>query len=147
MTAVKNKNKGFTLIELLVVISIIGILATLIGANLNATRSRGRDAVRKSDLKNIQTALRMYYNDNGEYPTDLDFGVEFSSGDSVYMNEVPNDPLYNSTDETSPEYNYTPNSEDDTFILKACLENKSDAKCVAVTSSVCDSECQYQVKP
>lgn len=142
--------KGFTLIELLVVISIIGILATLVTANLNAARSRGRDAVRKADLKNIQTALRMYYNDNGDYPADgglngLTFGQPFSSGTTIYMNSVPNDPLYSASVETSPEYDYVPDSDNDTYILKACLENESDTKCVADPS--CESDCGYQISP
>src|SRR3972149_8165962 len=67
MTTLK---RGFTLIELLVVISIIGILATLLVANYNAARSRARDAQRKSDVRNIQTALRLYYNDTQLYPCD-----------------------------------------------------------------------------
>lgn len=136
---------GFTLIELLVVISIIGILATLVTANLNAARSRGRDAVRKADLKNIQTALRMYYNDNSGYPADGDlvFGQAFSSGSTIYMNSVPNDPLY--IDDTSPKYDYVPDSANDTYLLKACLENKSDTKCVTDTS--CESDCGYQISP
>ena len=147
------QHKGFTLIELLVVISIIGILATLISANLNAARSRGRDAVRKSDLKNIQTALRLYYNDNGGYPDDLGFGEEFSSDDSVYMNTVPNDPLYNSLEATSPRYEYESDSANDAFTLVACLENKSDAKCDTNTETgeliLCSigSGCQYSVTP
>ena len=61
--------KGFTLIELLVVISLIGVLTTLVLANLNAARERGRDAQRKADLRNIQTALRLFYNDQGGFPT------------------------------------------------------------------------------
>lgn len=139
--------KGFTLIELLVVISIIGILATLVTANLNAARSRGRDTVRKADLKTIQTALRVYYNDVGSYPTDpqLVFGQEFSSGNTIYMNTVPNDPLYDASDPTSPSYEYTPDLVNDTFILNTCLENESDAKCV--TDAGCPSGCGYEVKP
>lgn len=138
--------KGFTLIELLVVISIIGILATLVTANLNAARARARDAARKSDLKNIQTALRMYYNDNSMYPDTVTFGSEFSapSGDPVYMNILPHDPLYNASDETPVDYVYT-KVDDDNFTLLACLENKSDANCI--TNASCDSDCGYQLTP
>jgi prepilin-type N-terminal cleavage/methylation domain-containing protein len=39
------KQKGFTLIELLVSIAIIGILATLVMANLSGLQARGRDAL------------------------------------------------------------------------------------------------------
>ena len=87
---------GFTLIELLVVISIIGILTTLVAANLNSARSRARDAQRKSDLKNIATALRLYYNDNGRFPDtgDIPWGTSWTgTGSTVYMNPVPKDPL------------------------------------------------------
>ena len=60
---------GFTLIELLVVIAIIGILAGVVVVNVGSARAKARDAKRISDMKAIQTALEMYYNDNGEYPT------------------------------------------------------------------------------
>ena len=63
----KNK-KGFTLIELLVVIAIIGLLSTLSVLALNGARARARDAKRISDIKQIQTALEMYYNENNAYP-------------------------------------------------------------------------------
>lgn len=62
--------KGFTLIELLVVISIIGILSTLIAANLNAARERARDVQRRSDLKQFQASLENFANSNsGLYPS------------------------------------------------------------------------------
>ena len=66
----KNKNSeyGFTLIELLVVISIIGLLASVILVSLNGARVKGRDVKRLSDLKQIQTALELYYSDNNHYP-------------------------------------------------------------------------------
>ena len=66
----KNTNKkGFTLIELLVVIAIIGLLATLSVVALNNARAKSRDAKRVADIKQIQTALELYYNDMNLYPT------------------------------------------------------------------------------
>ncbi len=62
------KKKGFTLIELLVVIAIIGLLATLSVVALNNARERARDSRRVSDIKQIQTALELYYNENDKYP-------------------------------------------------------------------------------
>ena len=66
----KNHNsRGFTLIELLVVVAIIGILSSIVLASLNTARVKGADAARISDVNSIETALEMYYNDNGGYPT------------------------------------------------------------------------------
>jgi prepilin-type N-terminal cleavage/methylation domain-containing protein len=67
----KNKSLGFTLIELLVVIAIIGILAAVVLVSLNSARAKSRDARRISDMHQIQTALELYYNDCGVYPTSL----------------------------------------------------------------------------
>ena len=88
----KNK-KGFTLIELLVVIAIIGLLSTLSVLALNSARARSRDAKRITDIKQIQTALEMYYNDAGVYPPDTliaSGSVEF--GSNVYMMKIPTAP-------------------------------------------------------
>ena len=64
-----NNKKGFTLIELLVVIAIIGLLSTLAVVALNNARTKSRDARRMSDIKQIQTALELFVNDRGVYPT------------------------------------------------------------------------------
>jgi general secretion pathway protein G len=62
--------KGFTLIELLVVIAIIGLLSTLSVVALGSARQKSRDSKRLSDLKQVQTALELYYTDNNSYPVE-----------------------------------------------------------------------------
>ncbi len=147
----KKENKGFTLVELLVVVSLIGILATLVLANLNSARERARDAQRKSDLRNIQTALRLYYNDLGEYPASSGTDIVACDGTCVwgniwqnnsitYMGTLPPDPL------STQAYRYT-YVDDDNYILEACLENKSDDKGVATAAAWCPSGWKYVVNP
>lgn len=145
--------KGFTLIELLVVVSLIGILATLVLANLNAARQRGRDAQRKADFRNIQTALRLYYNDYGVFPASSGgqivgcgsgpgacaWGEEsFATGGHVYMSTLPNDSL------SDVSYTYA-RTDPDNYTLTTCLENASDDAGEAEAS--CDSGLKYEVSP
>jgi prepilin-type N-terminal cleavage/methylation domain-containing protein len=63
----KNK-KGFTLIELLVVIAIIGLLSTLAVVALTSARTKARDSKRVADMKQVQTAMELYYSANNDYP-------------------------------------------------------------------------------
>lgn len=78
----KNQESGFTLIELLVVIAIIGLLAAAAVVALNNSRMRSRDAKRLDDIKKIQTALEMYYDDHGAYP----ISSWLNSGDATWLN-------------------------------------------------------------
>lgn len=151
------KNKGFTLIELLVVVSIIGLLATLVVANLNSARARARDAARKSDLKNISTALRLYYNDRSVYPSNnssgsimgcgsggtsvCTWGQPWVVGTTTYMQVLPKDPL------TSQSYKYTVGAGLDTFTIYSCMENKSDDQGETTTDTTwCPSAWQYKIQ-
>lgn len=67
----QKNNKGFTLIELLVVIAIIGLLSTLAVVALNSARQKARDSKRVADIKQIQTALELYFADQNGYPVEL----------------------------------------------------------------------------
>ncbi len=62
------KSQGFTLIELLVVIAIIGLLANLAIASLNNARKKARDAKRIADIRQIRTALELYYDKHNTWP-------------------------------------------------------------------------------
>ena len=131
----KVYKKGFTLIEFLVVVALIGVLATLVLANLNAARERGRDTERKADLRNIETALHLYYNDKGVFPKHnasseimgcgavglslCEWGDPWTAGSTSYMPVLPTDSI------DTQIYKYIRNDAD-SYNLQACLENKSD---------------------
>lgn len=66
----KTSLRGFTLVELLVVIAIIGLLSTLAVVALNTARAKSRDSKRVADVRQIQTALELYFSDKGAYPTE-----------------------------------------------------------------------------
>lgn len=91
-----NKSvRGFTLIELLVVIAIIGILSSVVLASLSSARARGRDAVRQSDVRQLQNALELYYNDANRYPA-VSGAAQASELQSTlvpsYISVIPSDP-------------------------------------------------------
>jgi len=118
----KNSKQGFTLIELLVVIAIIGLLSTMSILSLNSARARARDAKRVADIKQIQTALEMYYNDAGDYPASLTTGSPILYGSSTYMQAVPAPPT--PVDGTAcptvqPDYTYAKGTY--SYTLKYCL--------------------------
>ena len=117
--------KGFTLIELLVVIAIIALLSTLSVVALNNARVKSRDARRLSDIKQIRTALEMYFDQNNSYPIDsgnLGHGYNYgcigpdgfqdTNCPNAYMEVIPSDPkgvysyVYSSTTGLNYELSY-----------------------------------------
>src|SRR3989344_2766478 len=112
---------GFTLIELLVVIAIIGILIAAATVSYTKAQQKARDNRRKSDLKSVQQALELYFQQNGKYPSlvadvsswrircnvNLDtsnknWGEEFSCDENgratdppkeIYIQHLPKDPV------------------------------------------------------
>ncbi len=115
--------KGFTLIELLIVIAIIGLLSTLAVVALGSARVKARDSKRLADLKQLQTALELYYTDQNAYPagSNIDLGdsthaclnnAGFAAAGctSPYMGQVPVDPQSGSYTYTAASSSYTINA-------------------------------------
>ncbi|MDO8555019.1 MAG: type II secretion system protein [bacterium] len=147
LTKKKIKN-GFTLIELLVVIAIIGLLSSIVFASLNSARKKARDARRIADLRQIQLALNMFYDEYGFYPAERNqascggWGNRSSSAATAcggnkwltsdanfdkYMPIVPVDPINNLwyAEDASYAYTYTGGSSID-YDLRAFLEDSSN---------------------
>lgn len=133
--------KGFTLIELLVVIAIIGLLSTLAIVALGSARQRARDSQRLSDLRQIQTALELYYTENSNYPTVALptvlgaglFACLNTSGwaatgcASPFMSRIPADPGNNS-------YAYS-SANGSTYTINATLEGTVNNLTAAIQAS------------
>ena len=148
------KQKGFTLIELLVVIAIIGILSTVAMTSLNGARKKSRDAVRKSDMKQISSAMEQYYLEHNTYVIP---GTGFNScscgwfnrqddafpyfksianglEEAGYFTEAPRDPTQK-TDNQEPQY--MKYQCDDGFYVYAKLESPSPQDQATFDNAAC----------
>ena len=67
-----NRRSGFTLVEIMVVVIIIGILATLVIANVVGQGDKARIKTTRAMLTTVASQLDMFKLDNGRYPDSLD---------------------------------------------------------------------------
>ncbi|MCX6792865.1 MAG: prepilin-type N-terminal cleavage/methylation domain-containing protein [Candidatus Falkowbacteria bacterium] len=133
-----KSEKGFTLIELLVVIAIIGVLSTMAIIALGNARAKARDARRVADIKQISTALELYYSDYGYYPTIITPGNALASADGtkIYINNIPNNPSpRNDSGCGDNNYTYSSTPDNSNYSLNFCLGNNVNSTSAGVNSS------------
>lgn len=149
-----RKQRGFTLIELLVVIAITAIMIGLSVFGIQGARESARDANRKSDLEQLRSGLEIYKSDCGVYPAPDSYQVDSplhgtqSSGscstDSVYISNVPSDPI------STQRYFYARPTVY-TYVLCAALEQTpisnvpTGTTCQGASGENCGVACNYYI--
>ena len=112
--------KAFTLVELLVVVAIIAILASALLVGLGGARQKARDARRIADLRNVQSALEVYYARHNEYPTSTSWAdLENDLNNAGITSQLPGDPLTGTYD-----YVYCDNAQ--RYVIRAQLESSEN---------------------
>lgn len=136
-----SEKYAFTLIEVLVAATIVGLLSTIGLSGYQAITRSGRDALRKSDMEQIRSALEIYKSDNGNYPTPPTACVPQITS---YINSYPVDPK-----PTTYRYCYKPTG---TLNYNICahLENGTgtdySAECGGTNNcGVTPANCNYKV--
>ena len=115
-----ERQQGFTLAELMVVIVIIGLLSTLVVPNVVGFLFSGKDVKARSDIKGIETAIKSYYMQNGNWPDDLEILIQKDDNGNRFLDltAVPKDPWKN-------EYVYVPpDGNDDLDIVSYGLDGQ-----------------------
>jgi len=119
-----SRKKAFTLVEILIAISIISILAVVSIISLNNSRASSRDAKRMADVRQMQTALRMFYNDYKRYPTTAEWGTKLATGTNVYLEKIPPAPAVADGECGASSTSYIYESDGKTYTLKFCTGSK-----------------------
>jgi len=92
----KTPSQGFTLIELLVVISIIGLLSGLVLVSVQGSRIKAQDSRRLSDMRQMVTAITMYYDRFESFPAnhtdsccgEWDQGPCLADGNDTFVDDL-----------------------------------------------------------
>jgi prepilin-type N-terminal cleavage/methylation domain-containing protein len=85
------KKNAFTLVELLIVIAIIGVFTTILIGSISSSKAKGRDVQRITDMKQIQIALALYFDNKRTYPQPDMSSLDVLKVDG-YIAAIPVDP-------------------------------------------------------
>lgn len=113
-----KKNEGFTLLEIIVVVFILSLLVAIVAPRIMGRTDDARIAEAKVQIRNFETALKLFKMDSGFYPDTqqgLDALVEkpaagripqnFREGGYMEQKKIPMDPWGNPYIYVSPGLN------------------------------------------
>ena len=83
MTITNRANRAFTVIEMLTALAIIAVLAAISLPIISAAKASGHQAEQIAKMREGVVALRLYAEDNGDYP------IDYSTSKKVFMELQP----------------------------------------------------------
>lgn len=89
MTGTRNR-KAVTLVELLVVVLILAALAAIAVPRITASAQNAKQKACDTNVDIINSAIEMYYADNGSYPSSL---TKVTENDDYFPDGAPACPL------------------------------------------------------
>lgn len=128
-------------------------MATVSIIALSNARAKSRDAKRAGNVKQVQTALELFFNDKGRYPTNEEWasGQLFSTtsgATTTYMQIIPSapTPADGACDSSSNVFSYNQTENGSSYNLSFCLGGRtgillSGDKCATpggIINEVCD---------
>lgn len=121
----KNQT-GFAILELIILVFIVLIFIVVLLSSYLLAQAKTRDAQRLADIKQIQTALKVFYTDNGFYPETLGTGEPKGIEDFLkYWPQAPV-PADGSCTELQNKYTYVPLVSGESFEVKFCLGKNTE---------------------
>lgn len=145
MFNLKSNRKGFTLIEILIVVAIIGILASIALVGLGGAREKARDSKRIAEIRQVQSALELYFTRCNIYPGDADCSAANDPATWDDLVAVLADPRTNvkipSKDPGQQPYLYGVNANNTEYVIGTELENDNAVLRDDVDGTVFNVDC------
>lgn len=87
----RRKQRGLTLIEILVVVTILGIIASIVGITVANQLEEAKVDTTKVQMKNLADAIELYRIKIGRYPQNLNELVTPPEGRKPIVDRIPKD--------------------------------------------------------
>jgi general secretion pathway protein G len=91
----RRAQAGFTLVEIMVVIVILGLLATMVAANVIGASDEARITKAQTDVKTIADSIKQYRVKEGRLPESLETLTTKNERGINYIEDLPKDPWGN----------------------------------------------------
>jgi uncharacterized protein (TIGR02145 family) len=126
MTYQKLFKPAFTLMEIMIAVGVLIIILMIVVPSLQSVRAKGRDTKRVGDIQDLQSALSLYYHDEGQYPDTVVPGqalIGVKTG-HTYLKTVPTNPKpWSDTGCPDKDYAYYSIAGGAAFAIDYCLSN------------------------
>jgi type II secretory pathway pseudopilin PulG len=117
---ISNIKNGFFRIEAAILIVVLVIAALVLGLSFLSAKTEARDKKRVIDITQIQTALNVYFTENGFYPATTSNGIP--DGIKTYLDFWPTPPgADGGCSAEQNNYTYVQKEQGANYLLTFCL--------------------------